>query len=40
MPYAGKRVKLFKRRISFEDEEALTSDVEEEDEENSSDDLD
>ena len=29
VPYAGKRVKLFKRRISFEGEEALSSDVEE-----------
>jgi hypothetical protein len=40
VPYAGKRVKLFKRRISFENEEALSSDVEEEGEDFSADELD
>ena len=39
VPYAGKRVKLFKRRISFEGEEALSFDDEEE-EDFSADDLD
>lgn len=31
VPYAGKRVKIFKRRISFDGEEILESDLEDED---------
>ena len=32
VPYAGKRVKIFKRRVYFEGDEILDSDVENEDE--------